>query len=101
MLVLEEPEHAQRRGARIFAETARLRRHLGRPACDGPDPTGEAAARAMQMALADAGICPTRSATSTRTEPSTPLNDARETRAIKRAFGEDSRVRFRSRPQRR
>jgi beta-ketoacyl-acyl-carrier-protein synthase II len=88
VLVLESLEHAERRGARILAELA------GYGACSdafhvvAPCADGEGAARAMQLAMADAGIGPADIDYINAHGTSTPANDAAETIAIKAAFGE-------------
>jgi len=88
VLMLETLEHAQARGARIRAEV------LGHASSSDafhvaqPDPEGMGASRAMQWALEDAGLVPADVDYINAHGSSTPLNDAIETRAIKRVFGE-------------
>ena len=87
-LVLESHDHAIRRGARIRAEIAG---HAS--SCDAfhvaqPDPEASGPSRAMTWALADAGITPEAVDYINAHGTSTQLNDATETRAIKRVFGE-------------
>jgi 3-oxoacyl-[acyl-carrier-protein] synthase II len=87
ILILETLEHAQQRGARILAEVAG-----SGFTCDGyhlvaPDPSGEGAARAMQRALADAGIDPSEVDYICAHGTGTQLNDPSETQAIKTALG--------------
>jgi 3-oxoacyl-[acyl-carrier-protein] synthase II len=87
-LVLESIEHAVSRGARIYGEV------LGFAlTCDAfhqvaPDETGEAPARAITLALKDAGIEPSDVDYVNAHGTSTGLNDAAETRAMKMALGE-------------
>jgi 3-oxoacyl-[acyl-carrier-protein] synthase II len=89
VLVLEELEHARRRGARIYAELAGFGMgadafHMTAPNVDGPR-------RAMQAALRNAGIAPDAVQYLNAHGTSTPLGDVNETNAIKRAFGDHAR----------
>jgi 3-oxoacyl-[acyl-carrier-protein] synthase II len=87
ILILEEYEHAKKRGARIYAEV------LGFGATDdgyhitAPLPDGTGAAKAMEFALADAGIRPDKVDYINAHGTGTELNDVAETTAIKTVFG--------------
>jgi 3-oxoacyl-[acyl-carrier-protein] synthase II len=89
VLVLEEEEQARERGARIlgylrgYASTSDAH-HL-----TAPEPSGRGAARAMELALKDAGIEASDVLYVNAHGTSTPLNDRAETNAIKTALGEE------------
>jgi 3-oxoacyl-[acyl-carrier-protein] synthase II len=86
--VIESAEHALARGARIRAEVLGAALTADAFHISAPEPTGRGAARAMSLALRDAGITPDEVDYIVAHGTSTPLNDVTETRAIKSAFGE-------------
>ena len=88
ILVLESEEHALRRGARVLAEVAGYGVTSDAFHLVQPDEMGEGAALAMRAALADAGVTHEEVDYINAHGTSTPLNDAIETLAIKRVFGE-------------
>lgn len=86
ILILESLEHAQKRGAKIYAEVIGYglsgdAHHMTEPDPNGPE-------RCMKMAIRDAGIDPSEVDYINAHGTSTPVGDRSETIAIKRAFGE-------------
>lgn len=88
VVILEEREHALKRGARIYGELVGYGATADAYHITSPSPEGEGNARAMRMALEEAGLAPTDidyiNAHGTSTQP----NDREETAAIKQVFGE-------------
>jgi 3-oxoacyl-[acyl-carrier-protein] synthase II len=89
VLVLEEAERAQARGAKIYAELAGYACASDASHISKPDAAGQA--RAMRAALADAGIQPAAIGYINAHGTATLVGDVEETRAIKQVFGEHAR----------
>jgi len=88
MIVLEGLEHAQRRGAKIYAEMIGVGMSSDAYHITAPAPGGEGAARAMKLALQDAELKPEDVDYINTHGTSTDLGDISETQAIKNVFGE-------------
>lgn len=88
ILVLEEYGHAKARGAKIYAEICGYGSTCDAYHETSPDPEGRGGAKAMEFAVAEAGIDPTEVNYINAHGTSTHMNDSTETMAIKSAFGE-------------
>jgi 3-oxoacyl-[acyl-carrier-protein] synthase II len=88
ILLLEELTYAQARGARIYAELVGYAMTCDAYHMTAPVPGHEGAARAMRLALKDAGIAPEQLDYLNAHGTSTPGNDANESMAIKTALGD-------------
>ena len=91
IVVLEELEHAKKRGAKILAEIVGYGATGDAHHMTAPAPEGEGAARAMRAAIRDSGLALESFGYLNAHGTSTPLNDKFETQAIKSVFGDRSR----------
>lgn len=87
IIILEELEHAKKRGAKIYAEMVGYAATSDAYHITAPSPDGEGGARAMVTAMKDANIKPEDITYINAHGTSTHLNDSGETKAVKTAFG--------------
>ncbi|MDR3149575.1 MAG: beta-ketoacyl-ACP synthase II [Oscillospiraceae bacterium] len=87
IIVLEELEHALKRGADILAELSGYGASCDAYHITAPEPTGVMAVRAISDAISDAGLAPEQIGYINAHGTSTPMNDKTETLAVKSAFG--------------
>lgn len=92
VIILEELEHAKKRGAKIYAEMVGYAASSDAYHITAPAPGGEGGARAMVTAMKDANIKPKDITYINAHGTSTHLNDSGETSAVKAAFGEASKT---------
>lgn len=92
IIILEELEHAKKRGAKIYAEMIGYGASSDAYHITSPAPEGEGGARAMVAAIRDAKIEPEDITYINAHGTSTPLNDKCETMAIKKALGEAAKT---------
>ena len=90
MIVLEEYEHAIKRGAKIYAEIVGYGATSDAYHITSPAPGGEGGARAMKLAMEDANVKPEEITYINAHGTSTHLNDLSETQAVKTALGEEN-----------
>ena len=92
IVVLEELEHAKARGAKIYAEIVGYGATSDAYHITSPAPGGEGGARAMKIAMEEAGVNPEEITYINAHGTSTHLNDSGETAAVKTAFGDASKT---------
>ena len=95
-LVLEDLEHAQKRGANILGEIVGYGATSDAYHITSTDPTGAGAARAMELAIKEAGVRPSEISYINAHGTATHANDEGESKAINQVFGSDSNVRVSS-----
>jgi 3-oxoacyl-[acyl-carrier-protein] synthase II len=90
MMILESEEHAKARGAKVYCEIAGYGATSDAYHITAPDPSGDGAVKAIEIALKDAGVEDRSTVDYINAHgTSTALNDAMETAAFKRVFGDE------------
>lgn len=90
ILVLEEYEHAKKRGATIYAEVTGYGNTCDAYHITAPDPSGSGAVRAIRMAVSESGIGENDTVYVNAHGTGTHLNDVMETKALREVFGEQA-----------
>lgn len=90
ILVLEEYEHAKKRGATIYAEVTGYGNTCDAYHITAPDPSGSGAVRAIRMAVSESGIGDDDAVYVNAHGTGTHLNDVMETKALREVFGEQA-----------
>ncbi len=91
LLLLEEYEHARRRGARLYAEVVGYGATCDAHHITAPSPGGEGGARAMRLAMKEAGLAPEQVGYVNAHGTGTPAGDVEECHAVKTVFGDWAR----------
>jgi 3-oxoacyl-[acyl-carrier-protein] synthase II len=91
VVILEDWDHAKKRGAKIYAEMVGYGMTADAYHITAPSPDGEGAQRAMRLAMEDGGIRPEQVGYINAHGTSTPHGDAAETAAVKAVFGDQAK----------
>jgi len=91
MMILESEEHAKARGAKILGELAGYGASCDAYHITAPEPSGDGGARAISLAIKDAGARPEAVAYYNAHGTSTQMNDPIETQMVKKAFGDHAK----------